>query len=658
MSDQRHHQQREGECPLWKKGMGYLLRFVGVGLLLSLVIVTAHGQDLPVDSVKNDTLQTDSTAAPQDTTRLYLPSLPPPGAVHLVPDLVDHGLTKYEIPDRIHYTLFDPLRSTSDGYVLSGSVPGEIGGIIYAGAPPEKIAYLFNGRPLSGPHGSGYDPGFYPLEFSEVAEYVEGGEGMVYGGADALSSVNILQPQFDVEGSYLRLVFGQAAAATSRAEGIFARNLSRRTNLAVGFRRLVSDGIYSNQDVDGFNAYGSLFHRYNAALSASLTGMVSDFDRGANGGLLPESSFGLSTAKVHNDTLTEASLRHDLTLTLRWVPGLGGRNVSDTLDAEGLTRFDGNIYYSHAKRALLIGDREALIDGETVGDQGDVLGLNGRIVSWLGKIGIQGVVRGELENGRSGNLHAGALFSVPLTSLLSVGGGGAVTGREGDMVSGIFGEVRVHPAEKFGLRGTWRLLSGDEPDDGGATQVLTGEGTRWLAEVEGEWKGEDVDTRFTGWLRRGIRNGSQEEYSISGVTFSGFVPISFLRLRWHLSGTLAPEGDERFPLIGTRGDIFLPLHLLNGALDLDLGTQVAWQSTFSGIEHNPVTGDWLYPGADVLTNKRQQWALINLFASARIGSAYLNLTLFNLLDAEYRTVNRYPIWGRSLQFGITWTMID
>lgn len=152
-------------------------------------------------------------------------------------------------------------------------------------------------------------------------------------------------------------------------------------------------------------------------------------------------------------------------------------------------------------------------------------------------------------------------------------------------------------------------------------------------------------------------SGSRNEYTAFGTAVSGLIPIDFLRVNWQATGTILPDGDQRFPQLAAKGDVYIPLHLLNGALDLDIGTTVAWQSSFLGIEYEPINGRWLYP-IEEKVSERQKWALIDLFASARIGTAYLNLTLYNVLDAEYRTVSRYPTTGRALRFGITWTMID
>ena len=643
------------------------LLFRGVFLLPFLLTVASAQPDetdpLPSDSTTIDSTavpDADSVAAPVDSSHLFLRTVPPPGAVQSERDFFGQGLTKYDIPDRLRFTLFDPLLSNAEGFVMSGSVPGELGGISYAGGDPAAVSFLFNGRILRGADAVAYDPSLYPLEFLEKAEYVDGGRAIVYGGADALRVVNILQPQFDVEGSYLRLVFGKGGGGTARAEGIFARNLSRRTNLSVGFRRLTSDGLYGNQSINGMNIYGSLYHRYDGGLTASLTGMVTDFERGANGGLAEGSLFGSSAAAVRNDTLTEGRLRHDLTLTFRWIPELRGVTAVDSINTSGMTRYDGNVYFSHGERSLLIGDREAVVDGFSSHIQGDLFGFNGSVVTRLGTSELRGAVRGEIENGEDGNLHAGGLLLHPLAEGFLLGGGGAITNGFGRTGTTLFAEFRGRPGDSTGLRGTWRYGIGDGPVAVNDTLLtLSGEGTLWLGELEGIWNNGGTNIRIGGWIRRGVRTTTSgaEEYTIAGGRFSGHLPLAFMRVGWHIDGTVTPEGDERYPSLAARSEISVPRHLLNGALDLDLGTNIAWQSSFSGIEHDPITGLWLYPRAEN-TGERQSWGLIDLFASARIGTAYLNLTFFNLLDAEYRTVSRYPTWGRSIRFGITWSMID
>ncbi|MGE3802857.1 MAG: putative porin, partial [Candidatus Kapaibacterium sp.] len=595
-----------------------------------------------------------------DTSRLFLLHVPPPGAVHQEGQLLNRSFSKLDIPDRIQSTLFDPLHSRFDGYILTGSVPGELGGLSYAAGSPDNIAYTFNGRPLSGSRGRSYDYSLYPIEFLEEAEYLKGGAGILYGGATALTTVNILQPQFDVEGSYLRLIFGKGGAASSRAEGVFARNLSRKTNLSVGFRRLFSDGVYKNQCVDGLNIYTSLLHHYQTGLTLSLTGMVTDVTRGANGGLTTESPLSSTGSSVVNDTLREGLLRHDVTATFRWIPELRGREVTDSLDATAMTRIDGNLYFSHAERSLLVGDKEALIDSLPRVVQGDMFGVNGTLSKQFGSTKLQAVVRGEIENGREGLLHGGLLFTQPISSTYTVGAGGVVTDKGTSNTSALFVEFTASVTDSFALRGTGRYIIGDGAQATNDTLLtLSGEGTAWMGELEGVWKRGETSLHLNGWIRRGVQglSSSLNEYTALGTSVSGLIPIDFLRVNWQATGTLLPDGDERFPLLAAKGDVYIPLHLLNGALDLDIGTTVGWQSSFSGVEYEPITGRWLYP-LEEKVSERQKWALIDLFASARIGTAYLNLTLYNVLDAEYRTVSRYPTTGRALRFGITWTMID
>ncbi|MCE2503799.1 MAG: TonB-dependent receptor plug domain-containing protein [Chlorobi bacterium] len=596
-----------------------------------------------------------------DSIPLFLPHISPPGSLKIEQSLLDEEVAKYDVPDRVQFTLLDPLSTGFPSYQLRGGELGFPSGFSTAGADPAAHEVLFNGRPLRGAKGRAYDLALYPLEFVESVEFLQGSRAVLYGHADALSGVNILQPRFDVEGSYLRLAFSQGAGATSRAEGIFARNLSRKSNLAIGFRRLVSDGVYANQEVDGVNLYSSLYHRSNPGLAFSVTGMLTEFDRGASGGLKsPSDPTSTGADDVINDTLDNRVLRHDLTLAVQWIPSIEGgeRTSDDTITASGMTRFDGSFYVTHAEDKQLVGEELAELSTRPSLVRGDLFGMRGSGITWFGPSKLRSLMNAEVENASLATLHGGLVLTTPLTDRLDFVGGGAVTSREDLNRFSVVGELHATLTDSSVLRATYRYSLGEKVAMTGDTlQRLSGEQTLWIADLEWGFRDGVFNGRFNAWLRQGIKVNSLDMYSVSGLIVKGQVPIGFARLKATINGTLLPEEDKRYPVLATSGELFAPLMLFNGALDLDFGVDVAWQSDFSGVEYDPISGHWLYP-TERRNAEREHWMLIDLFVSARIGSAYLNLSFYNLLNAEYRTLSRYPTWGRSLRFGITWGMID
>ena len=632
----------------------FILSFVFCLLSLDLKGQVEETNEEAVDSTQLS--QPDETASHEhvDSSLLFSSSFTPPGSINGKHEVFSDRVTKYQVPTRLQFTLHDLLYSTLSSYQLRGGEPGLPSGYSTAGGSPTDHSILFNGRPLQGAKGENYDLSFYPMEFIESVEFLRGSRVALYGSADALSGVNILQPQFDVEGSYLRLSFVQGGAGTSRAEGVFARNLSRASNVAIGFRRLVSDGIYANQEVDGFNLYGSFYHRSSPSLTFSLTGMLTEFDRGASGGL--EAT---SVSSVINDTLNKGVLRHDLTFSTRWIPGLSAEG--DPLNSRKLskmTRFDGALYFTHADDQWLVGEELTQLPNRSSRQRSDLFGFRGSGITMVGSSELRGVINAEIENAGFSTFHGGGLIAVPLFDGLQLEGGVVLTHRQEVNRVSFVGEVRAQLHDSSVLRGTYRHFIGEENLlPGNSILQLTGEITNWMADVEWELKGGELHGQVHGWLRQGEKTVGMDTYTIAGMSLRGTVPVGIVRLKGTINGMFLPEGDKRFPALATLGEIFVPLTLFNGALDLELGTKIGWQSDFSGVEFDPLSGDWLYP-TEVRNTDRQKWGLLDLFASARIGSAYINLSLYNILNAEYRTVSRYPTWGRSLRFGITWGMID
>lgn len=610
-----------------------------------------------VDTTETAGADTAQAPEPLDTIPPFEPHGAPLGSVRPDRQAYPSDLTKADLPAELYFSLFEPLREKLPAYPLSHGAPGLLETFSYAGADPGAITTLFNGRPLAGSEEHPFDPGLYPPEFIERVEVLRGAEAAVFGDAASLIGLNAVQPRFNVAGSYMRIVFGQGGGNTSSADLTFARNVASRTNLTVGVRRLTSDGVFDNQEVSQWNIRGALTWRPMDGLTVSLAELFSDLTRGANGGLTPASSLAETVANSVNDTLNENRLRHDLSLSAQWYPGLAGEAITDTTDLRDRSRFDGSVYYTHAGRGLTVAERPAELPGVPVEQGDDVFGVRGGAYLPLGGIALHGNLVAELTDGKAGKTHAGGMVEIPVGETLGLFGGGAVTSESELTTLSFFGEGRVAISDSFDLRLSARIFSDNAAAVSVPSRRFSAQRSRMLLEAEGRWRRGAASIAAGGHIRRVAANPTAgNDYWIAGAHATVGVPIAFLILEQSGLLTIAPSHDKRFPLLLSHSDLYALFSLFGGNLDLRIGTSLEYQSPFAGTEYNIVRGTWLYPSDR--NREEELFPMLDAYARARIGSAYLKVTLSNILDVEYFTAYRYPVWGRSLQIGLTWALID
>jgi hypothetical protein len=562
------------------------------------------------------------------------------------------------------------------------------------------MSVLYNGRPLSAPGIDAYDLELYPSEFLERAEVLTGARAVVYGSGESLMALNLVQPRMNVYGSYVRLWYIQGPNNTTGATILFDRNVGERLNLTLGFRRLPSDGEFPNQAVSNTAIDGSLTWNPSRALSLSLSEIYSTSTRGLNGGVTPTSAIGTPRlAEVNDDELAEATLRHDVTLSARWLPGVNEsldtvsaadsrrRSGADSLGAargdslrvkppvdlgDTVTRFDASLYYTHAERSLEIAQEITSIGGSPNSAFLDEFGARGGVNVALPFAALEAVGKAELWNGGI-RWEAGGLLDIHTgrsretgRSLISLRPAVKLfyDGTSTGLI--LVGEAGLDLGAGLSLRGTLRNttmlaepVADCVPADPAEPHLYTLDRTAFMAEGALEFHHDSLAVTVLGFLRRTTPTlcSPFPAYNLAGGNLDLRIPYHFLTLHLSTLGTLPPAGDLRFPKLLLSGDLYGSWDLVRGNLNLRAGTTIEYQTSFAGSELDPVTGDFIYPTeTDRLTHPR--YPLWSLYAVARFGQAYVRVEYRNLLDAEYWTLYRYPYWGGALYLGATWALFD
>lgn len=667
------------------------LSLVAILLVLGGLVTTLHAQDGADSTRRVDTLPprndhgllldsalADSAIPPPsraaDSLRRLRSRLPrehgdPLGAV--VSDIPGPGvefITKRDLVWRRYFTLFDALRRDLPAYSLSLGGPGLVQAFSYAGADPSSIAMLYNGRPLHGVGDLAYDIENWPTEFADRYEILRGARSLLYGSGDALLAINVVQPRYDVEGSYVRIWYEQGENNTTSADLTFARNVGSGGNLALGFRRIASDGIYvsGNQKVSNWSGRGALTFYTSPALTLSLTEVFTDATHGLNGGLTPTSPRSPLAAGLAFEDLvaSERTLRHDLTLAARYHP-----NATTTLDSlqkeisvvDTTVRLDGDLYYSYAEREFTFTRQDTTRATATTNSVQGRAGLRGGLRLPLAFAGLLGNGVVEIDNVGRFRAEGGGLLEIRGGEQITLRAGAKlfVIGDESSVA--LVSEVAVR-LDSISLRGTLRAANPINPVQIDAANdtlhYLSFTRTPILAEGEIRWTHDRAALSLSATFRRVEPIAGAVPFNMISADIGATIPLPFNTIfDNHTILTLAPSGDHRFPLAHTLSDLYTHWRLLAGNLDLRLGTTLEYQTSLRALRFDNTTATFFDP-EDAAHVNVISYPIWNAYVQARIGNAYLRVEMRNILNNEYYTVYRYPVWGRGLYLGANWALVD
>jgi hypothetical protein len=649
--------------------------------------VAAHAQ-VP-DTTRPDTTRADTSGTVRDTTQgadslaARVPAAPPVIDYGAPAGAMLHGdhragtavITNLDMVWMRYFTAFDVVRDLLPALPLSQGSPGLHRAYSFAGAAPDAISTHFNGRPLRGVRSSPYELEFFPVEFAERIEVLSGARAALYGSGESLIAVNFVQPRFDVDGSYIRIWYAQSEHNLTGADITYARNVGSRSDLTVGFRRMPSDGEFTNQAVSGWSVRGSYRWRPSDALTLSLTEIFTDHGRGQNGGLTPASPRDPLQASVVNSLLHEDLLRHDVTLSGRWYPAR-----SDVYDSSGLLvghipdtslRIDGALYYTYAERELTLNEDQLVCR-----DRRDLLGLRGAVMLPLAFANLE--TNGIVEAGATGEprIEAGGMLELPAGDLLAVRGGARLVSNDAERYTLFFGEASLSPLDSLSLRGGLRQrITIDEPAtlDGSialpdSVSLLSDAYTALLADASLDWRGGVWRAEATAFLRRAEPRATArfiDDHTVLGARLRLRLPVVWsLVSDNHLLVTQDESGDGRFPLVRGRSDLYGDWTLFNGNLDLRVGTALEYQSGTRGVGYLAGDADFCSDaGAFIFPDDPDRplftpFPLWSGYLQARIGTAFIRIAMKNILDAEFYSVYRYPHWARELNLMVTWALVD
>jgi len=628
----------------------------------------------------------------QDTLRLQLPdSLKP--APRKQPFMTEIGSVNRPVDtvSAMHRDQFQHTDATYVGdllwkvpgvFIRDFGEPGQGEQLSFAGVGVSGIALLLDGRPLNDPVQHGYNLYDIPMEYVGTVERLEGPRSLLFGSSSPGGALNVVSQQYNTNRPRTKLRFFQGAFEHILTDGMFTQNVSRGLNALVGIQRHVTDGRFTNAVYDSWNVRARFRFDPSEQLSAWVSEVYTKSTIGLNGGVDPGRSPSLYddvTASVQDQLTYQISSRHDLTL------GVVGTFLNDSTQ-----RTHALLYYSSLDREYTVGGGQGAPPVFSDLQGSSYWGF--RVDQDLSLSFATILVGAQLENRSAGRSR----FLPSCTEQYSSAMGGAtlhpaewIRGdlslrleHQGDRSARSWGSgVELQVTPWFSLTGSHGISTRCPTiqDLFWSDSILTRPGRlsdelHRLTEIGLKAKGEHVELSVVGF-RRLVENAlTYTQTAVPGqarsVSLSNFpsVEISGARAGFRLTlwkfmaegnltyATYKAQGRSalQMPHLTSTGEFSYRDMFFNG--DLDLKVAVRWKVLTRHLGPQFVPRMLVFAQQSII--EMPAFTTLDLYGVARIGNAYLALTLENPLNTTMMVLPYYPLMNRNIKLGVNWEFTD
>ena len=628
-------------------------------LLFAMLFVSIGLSEADAQKPSDDGLSVDESAPEEsdsttvrtvrDTVIIERPSVPVSMALHPV-----HPQSTF---------LGSPLRTPSASFTnlfLTGSPVGSYRSAIVIGpsalgtgsSGPTSVATLIDGsRPMSA-GGTPFDPGFIStLRVADVTE-LRGIDAALYVDAFATKGISLIEPEYDVGGSYLRIGYTGASRGISRVALQYARNVGARSTVSAGFRRLVSDGYGANDGGSLLSGDLTFDHYIDQYSRLRAQAEVIERDRSENGGIA-------ETGGERGPILNEEDRRRRV--RVMYVRSDSVDPTSTSIRTGVVPQVTASLSYEH--------DGESVVRLDAPGGrslEGDFFTFSGAATRRISRVlFLRSHAEASAANGRVDRLHGAATLGFEGQDLVLEGGAAVTRYGEGVVIAeGVTGiallgalsgdlsgyawrvDGRVYPAADDSSPFTNALI------DSGATRRMV---NSWV--VDALVRTADSSSYFGVDLSvRRLTGGPSPGFGIDGfgIVRVGAGPV---RLGGNIGVTSVGPVDQLHSAVAAHLSAGVPFALFNGALDLYAELAGEYRSRSGGYRYDGLNREWYSSGSD-RADPRGLDPFLSGTVTARIGSAFFTFEFSNLLNTEYWTTRRRPETGFNLVFELNWVLID
>jgi outer membrane cobalamin receptor len=565
---------------------------------------------------------------------------------------------------------------------------GQYSQVTADGVDWRAVSVSSNGRGLNDPASGVFNLYHFTTEYADRIEVVTGPRAFLYGLNSTGAAVNLVTKNYNSNKPFTKFNYSEGAYGYSNVDGTFSQNISRRTNVTVGFQHQATDGRFIGETHDAWNAREKL--RYNISHDINL--IVSHYHTSAktalNGGVNITRSggplaFDNNLAHMKQDSTYEKLTENDVDLSLV------GTFLGDTANVTNLT-----FYYSHTLREFR--EREDPYHLYPPGVASD------QISSWMGVQATQDFATAFQQFIAGGNVELRQIEGSPNL------------GRRRDVVGALWAKEELDPAGAVTLALYGRIDRYLRKEYAGFGADATLRIGRWLSLFGGgsmSWRvpnyqelfwsdstvvrteglvaehhtvaeaGATFGTPEAGTLRLALFHRTVADpvtYTLYGGTASPFpgaaiangpstnttgltAHIDIRFLSFSLEGNLEyllqkSRGAtlEAFPKFSGNGGLFFRRKLVNDKLELKTGFRGRFSTPYAGFVFNPEMIAYVpNTGPPLGTSASADFVLIG-----HIGDAYIHFMWENLANIRYYGTPYYPGGERAIRFGISWEFLN
>ena len=628
----------------------------------------------------------------QDTLHLRLPdslrSVP-----RKQPFMPEIGTTSPPVDtmSTLHRTQFQHTDATYAGdllwrmpgvFIRDFGEPGQVEQLSIAGVGLNGVALLLDGRPLNDPIQRGFNLYDIPMEYVETIERLEGPRSLLFGASSPGGVLNAVSRQYNTNRPRTKLRFVQGATEHILTDGMFTQNISRGVNALVGIQRHVTDGRFANAAYDSWNVRARFRFDLSEQFCAWVSEVYTKSTIGLNGGVDPAKSpvlYDDVTASVLDLQSYQITARHDLTL------GAVGEFFNDSTQ-----RTNALLYYSSLDREFSIGGGQGAAPVFSNPQASSYWGFRvDQSLRWS----IAAILVGaQLENRSVGRSHFLPSCTEQYTSAMSgltLDPAEWIRGdisfrleKQGELAARSWGtgiELRITPwfslIGSHGISHRFPTVQDLFWSDSilARPAALTQERHR-LSEVGFKMKVAQAEVSVVGF-RRSVENalmylqtasigdaGSVRIENSPSVEISGARTEIRLRLwKFTAEGNLAytsykAQGKStlQIPRLISTGEFGFRDLFFSEKLDLKVAARWKAVTHHLGLQFVPR----MLIAAQQATLEMPAFTRLDFYVVAKIGDAYLTLTLENPLNTNMMVLPFYPLMKRNVKLGVNWEFTD
>lgn len=542
------------------------------------------------------------------------------------------------------------------------------------GSRHRTISFRFNNRPINDMQFGAYNIDMFPIDFLENTEVLIGSDAVIFSNNSSGALINFQEVSYNTATPYTKLRIYESGTTFIASDGVFSQNILKNVNFTFGFRKLNSSDEYQNQWTDAWNLRGLVRWNISNFTNISLSESFYNHAMGTNGGIntdLTENIFSPREAVPLYSDFNERVIRHDLTLTLSSIL------AEDSSSAFSMSAFITTADWYRRVPGIIFGSDSIQNDSYI----SNFFGITGKFEQELTKY-VSLKFGGDIQ---ISDIQE-SLFTEELSGL-SMGG---------------FGHVGFRPTQQLLFSGGIRINSQLErfySSLGGKIEYFLQDNSSFFGDVSisqripSPAEGLNLKNENHFLLIAGINKNFFE----SGISTSLF----YRTVKNPINGEIVYDADGN--IINTssvQGDVFTSagfhinynssvfknlFYRINGYLTFEnwsesanfsepgiyAGINVFYRISFGrsevrfGFELNSIWQDsWLrylpQKRQYTYTNQEGQFFYdgIKVFAHAKLGNAYLKLSIQNILDPGYYYTAFYPAPGMKINIGLNWAFLD